>query len=364
MMINVTKTYLPNPDKYKSYVDKIFSSGWVTNNGQLVQELEKRLCHHLGVENLLLLSNGTLALQIAYRALDIRNEAITTPFSFVATTSSLAWEGIKPIFADIDPQTLNMDPTKISKLITSQTSAIVPVHVFGNACDVESIEKIASRNNLKTIYDAAHAFGIKYKGNSILNYGDASILSFHGTKIFHTIEGGAIIFKEKQHLEAARLMINFGIPGYDQIATLGINCKMNEFQAAMGLCVLDDMEYILSERREIWENYTNAFSGNERILLQENDDFSTRNYSYYPVVLESEEVLLKIKGALLEKEISPRRYFYPSLEQIPYVTKGQNVPISASIAQRILCLPIYPDLEKSVQDSIIETVLKFAINNG
>jgi len=363
-MINVTKTYLPNPDKYKSYIDKIFSSGWVTNNGQFVQELEKRLCEYLGVENLLLLANGTLALQIAYRALGITNEAITTPFSFVATASSLAWEGIRPIFADINPLTLNLDPAKISKLITPKTSAIVPVHVFGNACDVESIEKIALQNNLKTIFDAAHAFGINYKGKSILNYGDASTLSFHGTKVFHTIEGGAIIFKEKRHLEAARLMINFGIPGYDQIATLGINCKMNEFQAAMGLCVLDDLEFILSERKRVWGKYTNAFSTCTSLILQEQNDLSTQNYSYYPVIFESEAVLLKVKDALLEKQISPRRYFYPSLETIPYVVKEQNVPLSASITKRILCLPIYPDLNVSVQDSIIETVIKIASLNG
>jgi len=364
MMINVTKTYLPNPEKYKSYVDKIFSSGWVTNNGQFVQELEKRLCEHLGVNNLLLVSNGTLALQIAYRALGIANEAITTPFSFVATASSLAWERISPIFADINPHTLNLDPAKIGKLVTPETSAIVPVHVFGNACDVEAIEEIASQYNLKTIYDAAHAFGINYKGKSILNYGDASTLSFHGTKVFHTIEGGAIIFKEKKHLEAARLMINFGIPGYDQIATLGINCKMNEFQAAMGLCVLDDMEFILKERRKIWEKYTNEFSNNNSLVIQNQNEYATQNFSYYPVIFESETVLLKVKNALLEKQISPRRYFYPSLETIPYVVKEQNVPLSASIAPRILCLPIYPDLEDSIQDSIIKIVNKIASLNG
>jgi dTDP-4-amino-4,6-dideoxygalactose transaminase len=363
-MINVTKTYLPNPEKYKSYIDKIFNSGWVTNNGQFVQELEKRLCEYLGVENLLLVSNGTLALQIAYRALGITNEAITTPFSFVATTSSLAWEGIKPVFADIDPHTLNLDPSTITKLITGQTSAIVPVHVFGNACDMESIELIASEHNLKTIYDAAHAFGIQYKNKSILQFGDASTLSFHGTKVFHTIEGGAIIFKDKKHLEAARLMINFGIPGYDQISALGINCKMNEFQAAMGLCILDDMEFILTERNRVWQKYTDAFTDSANIVLQKQNEFSTQNYAYYPIILNSEKVLLKLKTALLEKEISPRRYFYPSLEQVPYVKQEQQVPNSASIATRILCLPIYPDLDPGIQDSIIETVIKTVTNYG
>jgi len=355
-MINVTKTYLPDPEKYKSYVDKIFSSGWITNNGQFVQELENRLCDYLGVEHLLLVSNGTLALQIAYRALGVKHEAITTPFSFVATTSSLAWEGIEPVFADINPQSLNLDPEKIIRCITPGTTAIVPVHVFGNACEIEAIEQIAHANNLKTIYDAAHAFGVRYKDKSILQFGDASVLSFHATKIFHTIEGGAVIFKDIKHLNKARLMINFGIPGYDQISELGINCKMNEFQAAMGLCMLDDMEIIHSERQNVWGKYTDAFINNKDVALQKQNEFSSQNYSYYPILLKSEEILLKLKETLQEKEILSRRYFFPSLEQVPYVKPGQMVPLSASVAERILCLPIYANLEVSVQNTIIESV--------
>jgi dTDP-4-amino-4,6-dideoxygalactose transaminase len=270
----------------------------------------------------------------------------------------MVWEGIEPVFSDIDPTTLNLDPEKILQHITPRTSAIVPVHVFGNACDIDAIEQIAQKHNLKTVYDAAHAFGVKYKGKSILEYGDASTLSFHGTKVFHTIEGGAIVFKEKEHLEAARLLINFGIPGYDQISTLGINCKMNEFQAAMGLCVLDDMEIIVRERKRVWDSYTDAFKNSGTIELQKQNALSSQNYSYYPIVLKSEEILLQVKEALLEKEIAPRRYFYPSLEQVPYVKPGQLVPHSASIAQRILCLPIYPNLEQEVQKTIIDTVIK------
>ncbi len=362
-MINVTKTYLPDPDKYKSYVDRIFSSGWVTNNGQFVQELEKRLCEYLGVENLMLVSNGTLALQIAYRALEVSNEAITTPFSFVATASSLVWEGIHPVFADINPGSLNINPDKIIECITPQTMAIVPVHVFGNACDIDAISQIAENHNLKIIYDAAHAFGVTYKTKSILLHGDASILSFHGTKVFHTIEGGAIIFKNKKHLDSAKLMINFGIPGYDQITNLGINCKMNELQAAMGLCVLDDMEIILHSRKKVWDKYMTAFMKQKSIRIQTQNDFSSRNYSYFPIILDSEAILLEVKEALLKKNIAPRRYFYPSLEQLPYVRSGQKAINSASIAPRILCLPIYPDLESSIQDLIIETINKI-ISNG
>jgi dTDP-4-amino-4,6-dideoxygalactose transaminase len=230
--------------------------------------------------------------------------------------------------------------------------------VFGNACDVEAIDRIAQQHNLKIIYDAAHAFGVTYKGKSILHYGDASVLSFHATKVFHTIEGGAVIFKDKKHLEAARLMINFGIPGYDQISALGINCKMNEFQAAMGLCVLDDIEFIIQSRMQIWNNYSAAFKYHKALSLQKQNEFSSPNYSYFPVIFESEDILLKVKNALLEKEIAPRRYFYPSLEQVPFVEPGQYVPVSSSVSERILCLPIYPDLEPEAQDIVIETLLK------
>ena len=203
-MINVTKTYLPNKEKYQKYVDEIYASGWITNNGPMVQELEKRLAEYLGVKNIVLVANGTVALEIAYRTLDIKDYAITTPFSFVATTSSLVTNGIKPIFVDIDERTLNIDPEKIQESITPNTSAIVPVHVFGNPCDVEAIDKIAKENNLKIIYDAAHAFGVAYKGKSILNYGDISTLSFHATKLFHTIEGGALIINDDTLVEKAR----------------------------------------------------------------------------------------------------------------------------------------------------------------
>jgi len=236
-MINVTKTHLPDIDRYKAYIDRIYRSGWITNNGALVQELEEKLKEYLGVRNILLVSNGTLALQICYKALGLTGEAITTPFSFVATTSSLVWEGLSPVFVDISPETLNMDPDRIEEAIRPETSCIVPVHVFGNGCDVEKIGQIAKKHHLKVVYDAAHAFGVKYNGESILNYGDVSILSFHATKFFHTIEGGAIVTGDDELYEKAKHMINFGITGPESIVGLGINGKMNEFQAAMGLCI-------------------------------------------------------------------------------------------------------------------------------
>ena len=249
-MINVTKSYLPNIEKYKNYIDEIYKTAWLTNQGPLVQKLEKRLAQYLGVKNIVLVSNGTIALEIAYRALDLKGEVITTPFSFVATTSSLVTNRLTPIFVDIDEKTFNLSPKNIEEKITSKTSAILPVHVFGNACEVEEIEQIANKHNLKVIYDAAHAFDVKYKDNSVLNYGDISTLSFHATKLFHTIEGGALIINDDELVQKVRYLINFGIKSPTEIPHLGTNAKMNEFEAAMGLCILDDIEDIKTNRKK------------------------------------------------------------------------------------------------------------------
>ncbi len=352
-MINVTKTYLPNIDEYKSYVDRIFKSGWITNYGELVQELEHKLSKFLDVRNVILVTNGTLALQVLYKAMGLKGEIITTPFSFVATTSSIVWEGLKPVYVDIDPLSLCMDPRKIEEQITSETRAIVAVHVFGNPCDVEALQMIAEKHRIKLIYDAAHAFSVRYKGQSILNYGDASTLSFHATKIFHTIEGGAIISNDDELCHKIRLMINFGIAGYDSITELGINAKMNEFEAAMGLSILDHVNENIARRKEIFIKYYDAFRDNGKLrLLQLNPD-ATINYSYFPVIFESEERLLKVREALNKREINPRRYFYPSLESLPYINDEQQVLVSASIAGRILCLPIFEDLEAKLVGEII-----------
>lgn len=355
-MINVTKTYLPDIDKYKAYVDKIFSSGWLTNNGDITRELEKRLAEFLQVKNLVLVSNGTLALQLAYKLLDLKGEVVTTPFTFVATTSSIVWEGLEPVFSDIDPDTFNLNPEKIEERISDKTSAIVPVHVFGNACDVEKIAEISARHKLKVIYDAAHAFNVNYKGNSISDFGDISTLSFHSTKVFHTIEGGALIINDDELYKRAKLMINFGIPGYDRISDLGINCKMNEFQAAMGMCVLDDFEHIEEGRKKVWNRYLEAFKGSEKVKLQKTNASASTNYSYFPVVFETEEVLVKILSALKAEEIFPRRYFYPSLETLPYVKENQHVPVSSSISKRIVCLPIYESLPSDTQQKTIRII--------
>ena len=353
-MINVTKTYLPNKEKYKKYIDEIYENGWLTNNGPLVQRLEKKLAQYLGVKNIILVSNGTVALEIAYRTLDIKGFAITTPFSFVATTSSLVTNNILPIFADIDSNSFNLDPKNIEKLITPNTSAIVPVHVFGNACEVEEIEQIAKKHKLKVVYDSAHAFDVKYKDKSVLNYGDISTLSFHSTKLFHSIEGGALIINDDELVQKARYLINFGIKNTEEIPHLGTNAKMNEFEAAMGLCVLDDIEEIKEKRKDILENYRKELK--DLVQFQEQNKNATENYSYFPVVFENETQLLKVQKALNNKQIFPRRYFYPSLDTLEYIEPKQECIISRDISKRILCLPIYAELEQDVQDAIIRTI--------
>lgn len=357
-MIPVTKPYLPSREKLDKYIDGIYEREWLTNNGELVKKLTRRLEEYLGVENLLLVSNGTLALQIAYRALGIHEpvngkpaEAVTTPFTFVATASSLKWEGIEPVFADIDRDTWCLAPENIEPAITEQTRAIVPVHVFGNACDVERIDEIAKRHDLKVIYDAAHAFGVKYKGESLLKWGDAATLSFHATKVFHTIEGGAIVFKRKEDLEKAKKLINFGITGPETIEELGINAKMNEFQAAMGLSLLDEIDDILTSRNNIKQRYLKDLGAH--FTFQNYNENTIDNNGYAPIVFES-EVELKSALFLLEKsQIIPRRYFYPSLESVVESRIETCCPVSRDVASRIVCLPLYSTLNENELNTVI-----------
>ena len=350
-MIPVTKAYLPNKDKYQSYVDRIFESGWLTNNGGLLQELEHKLAKYLGVKNIILVANGSLALQLAYKALELKGEVITTPFSFVATTSTLAWEGLTPVFADINPDSFNIDPAKIEAQITPKTSAIVPVHVFGNPCDVEAIQEIADKHKLKVIYDAAHAFDSTYKNQSVLNYGDISTLSFHATKLFHTIEGGAVIINDDELAKKIRRMINFGMSSPLSVESVGTNAKMNEFEAAMGLCVLDEIEVIKQQRANIWQRYIENLP--RQLKLQQWNNHGENNHAYAPVLFENEEQLLRIEAKLQESNVLPRRYFYPSLDTLDYLQSKQVCKHSRDIASRILCLPIYPSLDiKSVKKII------------
>ncbi len=354
-MIPVTKSYLPNKEKYKAYIDRIYDSAWLTNNGSLLQELEQRLKEYLGVKHIILVANGSFALQLAYKALDLKGEVITTPFSFAATTSTLVWEGLKPVFADINPNSLNIDIRKIEENITPATSAIVPVHVFGNPCDVEQIHDIANKHSLKVIYDAAHAFGSEYKGQSVLNYGDVSTLSFHATKLFHTIEGGAVVTNDDDVAKKVRLMMNFGIASPTEINSVGTNAKMNEFEAAMGLCVLDEIDLIKDGRATVWSKYKEAFADSE-LELQHWNEHSHNNHAYAPVLFSSEAELLKAEATLKEHKILPRRYFYPSLDTLTYLESDNVCDVSRNVASRILCLPIYPNLSSEDASKVINVI--------
>lgn len=355
-MINVTKSYLGDINKFKTYVDRIYASHWLTNHGPLCCELEERLKDYLGVRHVILTNNGTLALQVAYRALGLSGSAITTPFSFVATSSSLHWEGIRPVFADIDRHTWNLDPETITASLQSDTSAIVATHVFGNPCAVERIEALARRHALKVVYDGAHAFAVKHAGQSVLNWGDASTLSFHATKLFHTIEGGAVITQDDEVAERVRKLCNFGITGVDRIEGLGTNAKLNEFSAAMGLTVLDDIEHILSRRAEIGHYYTRML-GND-FDLQRHEPYSEVNYSYFPVALRDEAQALAMRETLQAQGINPRRYFYPSLDTLDYLQPQAVQVQSRALSERVLCLPIYPGLARETQDKVIDLLLR------
>jgi len=360
-MINVTKSYLGDKDKFKAYVDGIYNSGWLTNHGPLVTALEQRLKDYLGVRNIILTNNGTIALQIAYRALEITGSAVTTPFSFVATTSSLQWEGIRPIFADIDPATWNLDPSQIEANMASDTTAIVATHVFGNPCDVERIEQIARKHNLKVVYDGAHAFGVCHRGRSVYNWGDISTLSFHATKLFHTIEGGAIVTNDDALAERVRLLCNFGIVDTDRIEGIGINAKLNEFSAAMGMCVLDDIELILERRAEIGHRYERRLG--DYFELQKPQPHAQCNYSYFPVALADEKQLLHCRSQLNENGINPRRYFYPSLDTLEYLQPQLPQPRSRALSRKVLCLPIYPGLPRKVQEKVMQTLIQESIHS-
>ena len=355
-MIPVTKPFLPKQADFKNYVSSIWARQWLTNNGPLVNELELKLQQYLELPHLLYVTNGTIALQLAIQALEVKGEVITTPFSFVATTSSIVWQGCKPVFVDIDEDTLNIDPNKIEASITPDTTAILATHVFGNPCDIEAIDRIAKKHGLKVIYDAAHCFGTKYKGKSIFAYGDVSTTSFHATKLFHTIEGGAVFTQNPDILKKMALMRNFGYSGVDTFSEIGTNAKNSEFHAAMGLCNLQHIDQILSKRKELslhYEMRLNKIDAQFQVI-QPDTDF---NYAYYPVIFRSEEIMLDCMKQLELVQVYCRRYFYPSLSALPYIDKI-NMPICDSISKRIMCLPLYHTLTSSDQDLVVRIILR------
>lgn len=356
-MILVTKPFMPNCADYIGHLAGIWKREWLTNNGPLVNKLELELKKHLGLKHLLFVSNGTTALQIALRALELEGDVITTPFSFVATSSSIVWEGCRPVFVDIDPDTLNVDPRRIEAAITPRTRAILATHCFGNPCNIDAINAIATQHGLRVIYDAAHCFGTRYKGKSVFEYGDITATSFHATKLFHTIEGGAVFASDPDLLKRMSLIRNFGHDGPERIAGIGINAKNSEFHAAMGLCVLPHMNEIMERRKEQSLRY-NELLANLRIrrpLINPDCEF---NYAYYPVIFESEGLALSAKRALDERRIFTRRYFYPALSTIPALNPA-TTPVCEDIAPRILCLPLYHDLAEEEQDMIARLLLRW-----
>lgn len=357
-MINVSEPFLPPLADYIHLLEKIWEDKWVTNNGPILQDLESQLREKLSVENLSFVSNGTIALQIAIKALNITGDVITTPFSYVATTSSICWEGCNPIFVDIDKDTLNIDVSKIEEKITSETSAILATHVYGNPCEVEELERIGKEHNIKIIYDAAHAFGVSYKGQSLFNFGDISTCSTHATKLFHTIEGGFVVAKNKEIQAEVDFMRNFGHNGPFKFATVGINGKNSEFHAAMGIINLRYQDEITKKRKEVSEIYDEKLK-NADIKKPIWNAHSSPNYSYYPIIFESEEALNRCNTALMDAGIFGRRYFYPTLpSSLPYIQDHKDLPVSDEMSKRVFCLPLHLSVSEKDVDLISEIIFK------
>mgnify|MGYP001436460827 CR=1 FL=1 len=346
-MIPVTKVFLPPIEEYQAILQRAWDKGWITNRGELVLELEEKLKFYLQTEHILITNNGTIPLQIAIKALDLKGEIITTPFSYVATTSSIVWENCQPVFVDIHPEYLTIDETQIEAAITSRTTGIMATHVFGNPCDVETIEAIAQKYGLKVIYDAAHCFGVRYKGQSIFNFGDVSTCSFHATKLFHTGEGGALFARDKALQHKLYYSHNFGHNGPLDFYGLGINGKISELQAAMGLAVFPYLETILASRKKVIAAYDKELAGLplQKLKIRPGTEW---NYSYYPVIFENEALLLETQDLLNQNDVFPRRYFYPSLGNLNYVVKTPT-PRADGVASRVFCLPLYHNMSEAEQ---------------
>jgi dTDP-4-amino-4,6-dideoxygalactose transaminase len=356
-LIPLNKPYLPSFSKYKKYLATMYENVWLTNNGPLLKELTVRMEEYLGVKNLLLTSSGTMALQIAYKTLNLTGNIVTTPYSFIATSASLDWLGLEVNFADVNEHSYNLNPALAKNAINAETSAIVPVHVYGNPCDVKALDVIAKNNNVKLIYDAAHAFNVNVSGTNVLNYGDASILSFHATKLFHCIEGGAIVFKHKDDFEKAENMINFGINlTSGEINNSGTNGKMSEAHAAMGLAMLDDIEEILERRIEHYFLYKTLLG--DKVTYPQWHPEATQNAAYFPVVFESDLQCTRVFEHLQKSGIQSRRYFSPSLNKIEYLSrvKQTDCPVSESLANRTLCLPLFVELMQTEITRICQVI--------
>lgn len=355
-MIPVTKPFLPPIEDYQYYLKRIWSENWLTNDGPLVRELEAGLRDYLGVKHLVLVSNGTIALQFAIKSLDLQGEIITTPFTHIATTTSIIWENCTPVYVDIDSRSFNLNPDLIESAITDKTTAILATHVFGNPCNIERIQEIANQYKLKVIYDAAHCFAVRYRGSSVLNYGDLSTISFHATKLFHSTEGGAIITDDSKLAQRFRFLRNFGHDGPGKFSGVGINGKVSELHAAMGLANLKYVNEIRRKRYSDHKIYNELLQG---LGLQQPEigNESDYNCSYYPVVFKSEEMCVQVMEMLESENICVRRYFFPTLGCLDFVLK-QSTPVAEYISQRVLCLPIFFELSRADIELICSIIHK------
>jgi dTDP-4-amino-4,6-dideoxygalactose transaminase len=365
--IYVTQPNLPPLEKLKPYLEEIWKNKILTNNGPFHKKFEKKLAQYLGVKYVNLFANGTLALVTALQELRITGEVITTPFSFAATTHSLWWNNVQPVFVDIEKDTFTLDVEKIEAAITPKTTAILPVHVYGNPCNVEKLQEIANIYGLKIIYDAAHAFGVKINGNSILNFGDLSVLSFHATKVFNTFEGGAIICHDEQTKKRIDYLKNFGFAGETTVIAPGINSKMNEFQAALGLLQLEYVEKNIKKRKTIAEYYRKCLKNVNGISFLQDIGNIKNNYSYFPILVNKDEYGItrdELYNKLKENGIYGRRYFYPLISNFPTYralksASVENLPVANEIAEKVICLPIYSDLQLSYVDKIMEIITNY-----
>jgi len=365
--IYVTQPNMPPLEEFIPFLEKIWENKWLTNNGPFHQQLEAALCDYLKVEHLSLFSNGTLALITALQALRITGEVITTPFSFVATTHSLHWNGIRPVFVDIDPYSFNLDPKKIEAAITPQTTAILPVHVYGTPCEVEEIQRIAHVYGLKVIYDAAHAFANRLNDETILNFGDMSVLSFHATKVFNTFEGGAIVCRDKETKQRIDFLKNFGFADETTVVAPGINAKMNEIQSAFGLLQLTHVDAAIQSRRQVDQRYRAGLSGISGLHIPRTPTNVSGNYSYFPILIDGDFALDRdeLYDQLRTDNVFTRRYFYPLISEFSAYrglpsARRDNLPVATRVAEQVLCLPIYPALTEVEQDTIIRLILDAA----
>ena len=361
--IYVTQPALPPLNEFIPYLQQIWDNKILTNGGPFHQQLEKALCEYLGVEHISLFTNGTIALITALQALRVTGEVITTPYSFVATSHALLWNGIKPVFADINPDTFNLDAAKVEAAITPHTTAILPVHCYGHPCDVEAIQKIADNYNLKVIYDASHAFAVQGAHGSILRHGDLSVLSFHATKVFNTFEGGAIVCPDAKAKVRIDQLKNFGHVGEVTVVAPGINGKMSEFNAALGLLQLKYVDQALARRKKIDGEYRERLKGVRGIHCLNDAGEKVANYAYFPILVQSDYPISRddLYQRLKDHGIHPRRYFYPLISDFPMYrglpsAHRENLSVATAAAQQVLCLPIYPDLDMSVVDEIIRFI--------